>query len=500
MYCIGIDCGTQGTKAIVFDSDSGDILSKGYARHNIIADEHGKREQDPQWWIDAMVTAVRQAIHESGVEGTSIRALAVSGQQHGLVLLDKEGNVLRNAKLWNDTSTICENEDIIQELGGMPEVWNLLGTTLPVGYTASKVRAVAMKEPDVYREVRHILLPHDYINYWLTGEFATEGSEASGTGYYDVRERTYSTQMMDLIDPSGILKHSVPLVKSWNEPLGVVRSDVARLFGVSPDTLVACGGGDNTMSAVGTASIIPGRCSLGLGTSGTVSILSQTPGSDIFPLLQLFDVFDEYWLVTACTLNATSATTTIQRLFDLSVREFDEAMAAAPVGSGGICAIPFFDGERMPSLPSANGIFKHLTSLNCSRENLIRAVAESVICTLKWGFDKILDSFSPPSELIITGGGSNSAPWRQIVADLFDMPVYRIKTDEGGAFGAALQATYLYNLMNGASDVALPELCNRYVPIDTSRNIFPNKHNVEKYQNVFNLFKQELATEWGIEM
>lgn len=497
MYYMGIDCGTQGTKAIVFDADAGRVLAKGYAKHPIIAKDDGTREQKAEWWIAALEEAVKTALEKSGVAGKHIKALAVSGQQHGLVLLDKNGTVLRSVKLWNDTSTEGENAAIVLEAGGLEGVWGLLGTGLPVGFTASKIRYAAEREPDLYAKTAHVLLPHDYINYYLTGVFATDGSEASGTGYYSVTDRAYSPKMLDIIDKSGLLKTAVPPVYPWEKPLGTLLPEAARRLGLSENALVAIGGGDNTMGAVGTSAVIEGRCAMSLGTSGTVCMLTSPTDARVDRLIQVYDILNTKNLVTVCTLNATSATTTVQELFGLSVPELDAAIGLSFAGSAGVRVMPFFNGERMPPLPSAQCVIKHLTTLNCKKEHIARATAEAVIFTLKWGFDKMLETFPAPESLIITGGGGNSAPWRQIAADVFNMRVHCLQSDEGGAFGAAIQAVYAEQLSAGES-VTLDDLCRRYIAFDESKTAVPIAANTEIYRGVYASYIDEIKKEWNI--
>ncbi|MDR2095108.1 MAG: xylulokinase [Treponema sp.] len=497
MYYMGIDCGTQGTKAVIFDARRGIVVAKGYAKHDIIADDSGRREQDVQWWIDAMVSAVHEALKISRVNGKDIKALAVSGQQHGMVVLDKYGKPLRLVKLWNDTSTAAENEALIRESGGLTGIWKLLGSTLAVGYTASKIRYIAEKEPELYRRVRHVLLPHDYITFYLTGNYVTEGSEVSGTGYYDVKNRVYSKEMIRRIDPSGILEQAIPSVSSWKVPAGTLRREAAKALGLSTDTLVACGGGDNTMGVLGTGSIVAGRCSIGMGTSGTVALLSPVMGTDTDQQIQIYEILDDKWLITACTLNATSATTVVQELFGLSVKELDDAILAAPPGSEGVRVVQFFDGERVPALPAAKGFFKNLTSLNCRKENIIRSTAEGVAFVLRWGYDKIIRSFPSASELVVTGGGANSAPWRQIIADVFNLTVHGLQSDEGGALGAALQAMYLHQLHIG-HEKSLTELCKQYILFDPEKETYPIPEHIEIYREIFKAYKEDVKKEWGI--
>jgi xylulokinase len=211
-------------------------------------------------------------------------------------------------------------------------------------------------------------------------------------------------------------------------------------------------------------------------------------------LIQVYDVLDG-WLATTCTLNATSATNIIQELFGISVNELDRQIAIAEPGSQGVAVLPYFNGERMPPLPYAKGSIKYLTMQNCKSENLIRATAESVIYTLKWGYDKLVRSFPPPDNLIITGGGGNSAPWRQIVANVFAMPVLVMESDEGGAFGAALQAMSI--VVRGES---LSGLCKRYIRFDKTKETLPEPVAAEKYKQFFSDYKQFVSAEYSIVM
>ena len=494
MYFLGIDCGTQGTKAVIFDSEKGTVLSKGYAKHDIIADDRGVREQNALWWIAALKDAVRKALVQGNIDGKKIAACAVSGQQHGLVLLNKNGDVIRNVKLWNDTSTASFNDKIIDEIGSADAVRAEIGTSFPVGFTASKIRYVCEQEPDIWGQTAHVLLPHDYINYYLTGKYATESSEASGTGYYDVVHKCYSERMMNAVDPTGKLVRCIPPVIPWDVPLGKITARAASDLGLSMDTIVAVGGGDNTMGAVGTSAVVPGHCTMSLGTSGTVCLFSPTVKTGTDNLIQVYDVLNSY-LATVCTLNATSAANIVQDLFNVSVKEFDEYIDKAHPGSEGVFVLQYFNGERMPPLPHARGHIKHLTMQNCRAENIIRATAESVIYTLRWGYDKLLKSFPAPEKFIITGGGGNSAPWRQIVADVFDMPVHVMKSDEGGAFGAALQALQLIDKTK-----TLSAFCEQYIVFDDAKKTFPRADSVEKYKDCFAEFKELVSSEYSIAM
>lgn len=497
MYYIGVDCGTQGTKAVIFDADGGTIVGKGYEKHPIISDDTGKREQKVEWWTSAMLSAMRSALEKSGIDKKKVKAISVSGQQHGLVVMDEKREVIRDVKLWNDTSTAEDNDEIINRAGGMEAVWSNIHTTLPVGYTASKIRYLINQEPELYDRVRHVILPHDYLNYYLTGNIVTESSEASGTGYYDVRARKYADVMLEAIDPSGKLKHAIPKIIDWETPVGTLKPELAHMLGLSEDTSVAAGGGDNTMSALGTGTIIDGVCSLSLGTSGTVIMKVPHLKEKQDRLIQIYSILAGEWLATTCTLNATSATSSVQEFAGLTIEKFDELMRQSPVGSQGVRMIPFFGGERMPPIPHAKGILKGLSTNNLQMKNVIRSTAEAVVFTLKWGFDKLREITDAPKTLIINGGGANSAPWRQIVADVFGLPVLSLANDEGGAFGAALQAMYMDTSSMGKK-IELTDLCEKYIRLDHTKDCFPIENNVVAYQTVYQEFLQAIQKEWGI--
>ena len=250
MY-LGIDCGTQGTKVVLLDPETGSLVARGHASHPIIFEANGRREQKAEWWIDALRRALKELFAQTTRSPADVWAVGVSGQQHGLVMLDGNGAVVRNVKLWNDTETTAVNEKLFNEAGGEKRIRSLIGTTIPVGFTASKVAWVRLHEPETYERVEHVLLPHDYVNFWLTGEYATDAGEASGTGYFDVLSRTWSMPMANLIDPTGRLERSLPRIASPLEPIGTIRPEVAAEFGFSPGTLVSCGSGDNVMGALG---------------------------------------------------------------------------------------------------------------------------------------------------------------------------------------------------------------------------------------------------------
>ena len=266
----GIDCGTQGTKVVIVDSTQGVILGEGNAPHRLISQANGRREQEADWWIEALVIAFRQAVTHAGIDAREIHALGVSGQQHGFVPLDADGNVLHSVKLWCDTETAEENERLLQQLGGANGSLETLGLRIATGYTASKILWFKAHHPALWAQLHTVLLPHDYLNFWLTGERVAEYGDASGTGLFDVRTRRWSKTAVDLIDDSGRLWQALPPLKSAECCIGTVRPAAAEKLGLGPAVRVSTGGGDNMMAAIGSGNIEAGTLTLSLGTSGTL--------------------------------------------------------------------------------------------------------------------------------------------------------------------------------------------------------------------------------------
>lgn len=491
MY-LGIDCGTQGTKVILFDPANGEVVARAQAAHALISDANGRREQKCEWWIAALRQALKDLFEQAGRSARDVAAIGVSGQHHGLVLLDGEGKVLRDVKLWNDTETTWDNEQIVAEAGGMDGIWQRIGTTLPVGYTASKVRWVLRNEPELYARTRHVLLPHDYINFWLTGEYATDAGEASGTGYFDVARRDWSQEMLQTIDPTGVLAKALPRVVSALTPIGTLRPEVAAEFGFSANTLVACGSGDNVLGAVGTGTVAPGCATIGLGTSGVLNVYAAPHSRDMDRVVQMFCGLESDWLATVATMNATSSTTAVRSLLGADVAEMEALMARAPVGAGGVRMYPFFSGERVPALPRARGVVRGLSQDNLTRENLMRATAEAVALGLKWGYERMADKITRPHQYCLTGGGANSAAWRQILADVFDTEVVRVRSDEGGALGAALLAVAMHQNHLGQA-TSLRAVCDQYVALDYNLSARPNLESVQAYQALFETYAREIS-------
>ena len=481
---IGIDSGTQGTKVVVFSRDQGKIISSANAPHQIIETARGSREQHPQWWIAACEQAIHAALQATDVHRTRIKAISVSGQQHGMVALDAKGRVIRPAKLWCDTETAPQCRTLTERVGGEAAVVNAIGNRIAAGYTASKVAWLKAQEAENYARLHTVLLPHDYLNYWLTGERKTECGDASGTAYFDVRNRCWSETLLNAMDDSGRLKACLPEIMAPVETCGLVRSQRAAAWGLPKGVLVAAGGGDNMMAAIGTGNVQPGVLTASLGTSGTIYAYSDTPVVDSQGELAAFCSSSGGWLPLVCTMNVTVATESMRHLLRFDLRKFNEAVAQAPPGAEGLLLLPFFNGERTPALPGATATLNGMTALNLTPANLCRAAMEGATLGLRYGLDVMLRNGIRPTEIRLVGGGAQSATWRQMVADIFQMPVVSPESTEAGALGAALQALWCYcNQTEG--ETALADVCADFVHLDDESRAPPRSAATSFYADLY---------------
>src|SRR5262249_41828026 len=278
-YFIGIDSGTQSTKTILLDAASGEIVAGASKQYELIDGlPAGHKEQHPGDWIAAVRETIKAALGKSGVDRASVRGIGVSGQQHGFVALDETDRVIRAAKLWCDTSTSSECEEIIAGLGGLDQTIEAVGNGVPAGFTASKILWLKKHEPENYARLRWILLPHDYINLWLTGRKTMECGDASGTALLDVRNRKWSQAAINAIDPR--LSEMLPPLLASDEIAGTLRPELAVEFGLSEGVIVSLGGGDNMMGAIGTGNVRAGVVTVSLGTSGTIYACGERPVVD----------------------------------------------------------------------------------------------------------------------------------------------------------------------------------------------------------------------------
>ena len=482
---IGIDSGTQSTKTLVVNADTGEVLASASQSYELIPDlPVGAKEQRPADWIKAVRETIVQALKKAGAEASEVKAIGVSGQQHGFVPLDREGKVIRPAKLWCDTSTAEECAELTDKLGGLKGAISELGNAILPGYTAGKILWLKKHEPENFARLATVLLPHDYINFYLTGRRVMEYGDASGTALLNVRTRQWSRRALQAID--GELPDKMPELIESDQPVGYLSAQTAELLGLNTSVLVSAGGGDNMMGAIGTGNTREGVITASFGTSGTIYACAGKPVIDPEGEIAAFCDSTNRWLPLLCTMNVTVATGMISDFFKLEIKDFDRLAAEAPAGSEGVLLVPYLEGERTPNVPDGTGVFFGINTRTMKPANLARAAMEGVTLGMNYGLLRLAELGVRPSQIRATGGGAHSPLWRQIMADIFNAEVVTLKVSEGAAYGAALQALWCWENHSGHS-VKIQELSDRFVTLNTEERVSPRSENLSLYRDLQNL-------------
>ncbi len=387
-------------------------------------------------------------------------------------------------KLWNDTSTAEECALIEACLGGADRVVELAGNPVLPGYTASKVLWFKRQHPALYARMRTILLPHDYLNFYLTGCYSMEAGDASGTGFFDVRRRCWSAPILAAIDPERDLMRLLPPLLSPTDPAGRLQASAAAALGLNAGIVVAAGGGDNMMGAIGTGAVVPGRLTISLGTSGTLYAFSPEPVVSETQGFAAFCASSGGYLPLLCTMNCTSATEIMRELLQAPLADFDNLLRASAPGAGGITALPFFNGERTPNVPQGEACLFGLTAANAHRPHLLRAVVEATVFGLKTGLAAMRANGLAASEACLIGGGAASSVWAQIVADTLGLVVTRPPQQEAAAFGAALQALWCYQY-HTSGPISIGELTATHLEAEAGLAVHAEAAAVATYRDVY---------------
>ena len=438
-YFLGLEVSTTSTKALLID-ETGRVVANTNTAHTLQTPRPLWSEQNPAEWWAGMATSIRAALAQAKVDGSAVKAVGLAGQMHGLVLLDEHGAVLRPAILWNDQRTGAQCDEMRRRLG-KARLIQITGNDALTGFTAPKILWVQQNEPEIYARARHVLLPKDYIRYCLTGDFAMDKADGSGTILFDVRARTWSSEMLAALDiPAAWL----PPTFEGPEITGRVSAQAAAQTGLAVGTPVMAGGGDQAAQAVGVGVVQAGIVALTLGTSGVVFASANQPLIEPEGRLHAFcHAVPNMWHLMGVTLSAAGSlqwhrdTLAPQVDFDTLM---DEA-AEAPAGSEGLLFLPYLSGERTPYPdPLARGAWVGLT-LRHKRAHLTRAVLEGVAFSLKDCFNLLKQAgVGEIKQVRASGGGTKSALWRQIFASVLESELVTVNTTEGAAFGAALLA------------------------------------------------------------
>jgi xylulokinase len=484
---VGLDVGSQSVKLVAYDFATHRVVATHSHPLEMTVGGDGSCEQMPEWWIDAIRICLAKL---TAMERGQVVALGVSGQQHGFVPLDASGRVLAPAKLWCDTSTQRECDDIMASAGGAARCIELAGNPVLAGYTASKLPWTRRHRPEVYRQLATIALPHDYVNFWLTGERWMECGDASGTGWLDVRTRRWSAPMLAATDGERDLAACLPPLVEADASFPISPAAADEL-GLPQSVRVSAGGGDNMMAAIGTGNVVPGVLSMSLGTSGTLFAHTDHPVVDHAGRWAAFCSSTGGWLPLICTMNCTVATDNVARAFGFDRRDGDAVMAGTTPGADGLVLLPFFHGERTPNLPHARASLHGMDATNLTRGNLYRAAMEGASYTLRRGYDFLLAAGLRFDAIRLTGGGSHSPAWRQMIADMFELPVDVPAQTEGAAFGAALQALWALDRADGGH-AAIAAVTDEHVRLAPELSTRPDMDAATAYRRHYDRFLHQL--------
>lgn len=494
----GIDSSTQGTKLVVIDLSAHKVVWVDsvnydndlpmYNTKNGVnqTDAVGVSESDPNMWIDALEMLFKR-LHDSEIPQQNIKAMSVSGQQHGLVTLDSDGALTRStSKLWNDFSTQEECDLLTEAVGGVDNMINEVGNSQRTGYTAAKIYHMARHEPAAFARTSTCFLVHNFVNWHLTGGKAggvriMEPGDTSGMALWNPKNGRWSEKVMNAISPDLINK--IPPLKPSDESIGLIGEQLVDKFGFDPACKIDAGTGDNMYGAVGTGNVKPGIVTISLGTSGTAYTYLEKAYIDPSGEIAAFCDSTGAHLPLLCVSNLANGYNEILQQFDLTHDEFVNVVKDVPAGNGGRFLIPWYMGERTPDVPHAAPVYFGFGLNDFSKDKLCRAVLEGHILNLYDGFQKMPVK---PSEIRLTGGLSQSAAWRQTIADVFEAQVIPV-AGEGAALGAALHAAWVWGKEAGQNS-ALADIVDPFVVLLEDKRCTPIPENVVVYRKAKKIF------------
>ncbi len=495
-YLIGVDLGTSGTKTVLFD-ENGKNIASATVEYPMYQPKNGWSEQDPSDWWNATQKTMKSVIEKSGVNPKDIKGVGISGQMHGLVMLDEKGKVLRRSIIWNDGRTGAECEEITNKVG-KEKLIAITANPALTGFTAGKILWVRKNEPDIYAKCKHILLPKDYVRYELTGEYATEVSDASGMNLLDVPNRCWSKEILNIleIDESLMAK----MYESY-EITGYVTKAAAELTGLAEGTPVVGGAGDNAAAAIGTGVVSTGKAFTTIGTSGVIFAHSDYVKIDPQGRIHSFcSAVPGKWTVMSCTLAAglsyrwlrdNVCTVEMAEAEKLGVDPYvvmNREAEESPIGANKLLFLPYLMGERSPLLDEkARGVFFGLSAMH-TRKDLSRAVLEGVSYSQKQCMDVFEELNIEVNDMMGCGGGARSPLWRQMLADMYNCPV---KTAEVFNEGPALGVAILAGVGTGVFE-SVEQACEKIIKIDNTQ--MPIAENTKAYTPYYNLYKSLYPT------
>lgn len=500
-FLLGIDIGTSGTKTVLFD-ENGNTIASALGEYPLYQPLIGWAEQDPEDWWKATFTTIKEVLYKSGVNAAEVKGVGLSGQMHGAVLLDENNHVLRKAIIWCDQRSSAECDQITSMIG-KERLIEITANPALTGFTASKVMWVKNNEPQVFDKIKKVLLPKDYIRFRLTGEFATEVSDASGMQFMDIPKRQWSSEVLEKL---GIEKSWLGELYESQVVSGKVNRQAAELTGLKEGTAVVGGAGDQAAGAVGNGIVRPGVISSTIGTSGVVFAFSEKVSIDPKGRVHTFcHAVPNTWHVMGVTQGAGLSLKWFRDNFCIEEKRTAELMKIDPyilmdqeaekveAGCGGLIYLPYLMGERTPHLdPNAKGVFFGLSAKH-EKQELLRAVMEGVVYSLKDCLEIIKEMGVDISEVRASGGGGKSKLWRQMQADVFGTEITTINSSEGGALGVALLAgvgTGIYSSVEQACDSVIKVKTRQ--DADTALHTkYAKFHGI--YQRLYQSLKQDFT-------
>lgn len=490
-YLIGVDCGTSGTKTVLFRED-GAVIASATIEYPMYQPKNGYAEQDPKDWKNAMIQTISSVVAKSGVAKEEIKGIGISGQMHGLVMLDANNQPLRHAIIWCDQRTAAEVDEM-NRVVGREKLMEITANPALTGWTAAKILWVRNNEPHIYEQCKHILLPKDYLRLVLTNEYATEVSDASGMQLLDIKNRCWSDELLKLLD---IDKDLLGTVYESCEVTGKLTEDMADTLGLCPGTIVVGGAGDNAAAAVGTGVVTDGKAFTTIGTSGVVFAHTSSMAMDSLGRVHTCcAAVPNSWHVMGVTQGAGLSLKWFRDNFCDAEKQtallmgkdeyflMDQEAANVPVGANRLLYLPYLMGERTPHLdPNARGVFFGLSAMH-SKRDMLRAVMEGVTYSLRDCVEVFRSMQIAVDDMMACGGGGSSPLWRSMLADLYNCPVKTVASKEGPSLGVAILASVGAGIYS-----SVPEACEAIVKTDKTQ--MPISENVPLYEAYYQLYRE----------
>lgn len=475
MYYIGVDLGTSALKLVMMNS-KGELVKSVSKEYSLYFPNSGWSEQKPEDWFMAVKEGLKEIA--AGLDD-KIGGISFGGQMHGLVILDKDDNVLRPAILWNDGRS-TEETDYLNNVIGKEKLSKLTANIAFAGFTAPKILWVKNNEPEIFAKISKIMLPKDYISYMLSGSFTTDYSDASGMLLLDVKNKKWSSEMIEIC---GISENMLPKLFESFEVVGNIKPELAKELGLNEDIKIIAGAGDNAAAAIGTGTVGEGACNISLGTSGTIFISSRKFGVDKYNALHSFAHSDGKYHLMGCMLSAASCNKWWMEDI-LKTKDFSKEQENIDnLGENKVFFLPYLMGERSPhNDPAARGTLIGM-SMDTRREDMTLAILEGVTFGLRDSLEVARSLGIEIKKTMICGGGAKSALWKKLVANIMNVEVEVPVSEEGPGFGAAILAAV------GCKEYESVEAATKSI-IKIKERIQPEPELVAKYEKKYQKFRK----------